>query len=48
MLHLLIGTSPWINTFVKSKIKSKNQLDKIYIKNGNKCNDYHDFKRQKR
>ena len=29
-----------MNDFVKSKIKWKNQLYKIYTKNGNKCNDY--------
>ena len=31
---------PWMNDFVKSKIKWKNQLCKIYTKNGYKCNDY--------
>ena len=31
---------PWMNDFVKSKIKWKNQLYKIYTKNGYKCNDY--------
>ena len=30
----------WMNDFVKSKIKWKNQLYKIYTKNGYKCNDY--------
>ena len=30
----------WMNDFVKSKIKWKNQLYKIYAKNGYKCNDY--------
>ena len=29
-----------MNDFVKSKIKWKNQLYKIYAKNGYKCNDY--------
>ena len=29
-----------MNDFVKSKIKWKNQLYKIYTKNGYKCNDY--------
>ena len=31
---------PWLNDFVKSKIKWKNQLHKIYTKNGYKYNDY--------
>ena len=31
---------PWMNDFVKSKIKWKNQLYKIYTKNGYKHNDY--------
>ena len=31
---------PWMNVFVKSKIKWKNQLYKIYNKNGYKHNDY--------
>ena len=31
---------PWMNDFVKSKIKWKNQLYKIYTKNGYKCNDF--------
>ena len=31
---------PWMNDFVKSKIKWKNQLYKIYTKNGYKYNDY--------
>ena len=31
---------PWINDFVKSKVEWKNQLHKIYTKNGYKCNDY--------
>ena len=31
---------PWMNDFVKSKIKWKNQLYKIYTKNHYKCNDY--------
>ena len=31
---------PWMNDFVKSKIKWKNQLYKIYTKNCYKCNDY--------
>ena len=31
--------SPW-NDFVKSKIKQKNQLYKVYTKNGSKYNDY--------
>ena len=35
----MIGT-PWMNDFIKSKIKWKNQLYKIYTKNGYKCNDY--------
>ena len=30
---------PWMNDYVKSKIKWKNQLYKIYTKNGYKCND---------
>ena len=30
----------WMNDFAKSKIKWKNQLYKIYSKNGYKCNDY--------
>ena len=30
----------WMNDFVKSKIKQKNQLCKIYTKNGYKSNDY--------
>ena len=29
-----------MNDFVKSRIKWKNQLYKIYTKNGYKCNDY--------
>ena len=32
--------TPWMNDFVKGKIKWKNQLYKIYIKNDYKCNDY--------
>ena len=32
--------APWMNDFVKSKIKWKNQLYKIYTKNGYKPNDY--------
>ena len=32
--------SPWMNDFVKSKIKWKNNLYKIYTKNCYKCNDY--------
>ena len=35
---------PWMNDFVKSKIKWKNQLYKIYTKNGYRCNDYLRFK----
>ena len=31
---------PWMNDFVKSKIKWKNQPYKIYTKNGYKSNDY--------
>ena len=31
---------PWMNDFVKSKIKWKNQLYKIYTKNGYKYDDY--------
>ena len=31
---------PWMNDFVKSKIKWKNQLYKIYTKNGYRYNDY--------
>ena len=31
--------TPWMNDFVKSKIKWKNQLCKIYIKNAYKYND---------
>ena len=31
---------PCMNGFVKSKIKWKNQLYKIYTKNHYKCNDY--------
>ena len=34
---------PWMNDFVKRKIKCKNQLY-IYIKNGYKCNDDPRFK----
>ena len=40
LLHLMIGSPPWMNNFVKSKIKWKNQLYKINTKNGYKCNDY--------
>ena len=31
---------PWMNDFVKSKIKLKNQHSKIYNKNGYRCNDH--------
>ena len=31
---------PWLNDFVKGKIKQKNKLYKIYSKNGYKCNDH--------
>ena len=31
---------PWMNDFVKSKIKLKNQHSKIYTKNGYRCNDH--------
>ena len=31
---------PWMNDFVKSKIKWENQLYKTDTKNGYKCNDY--------
>ena len=31
---------PWMNDFVKSKIKWKNQLYTIYTKSGYKHNDY--------
>ena len=31
---------PWMNDFVKSKIKWKNQLYKIYPENGYKSDDY--------
>ena len=31
---------PWMNDFVKTKIKFKKQLYNIYIKNGYKDNDY--------
>ena len=31
---------PWMNDFVKTKIKFKNQLYNTYIKNGYKGNDY--------
>ena len=31
---------PYMNDFVKSKIKQKNQLHKLYTKNGFKCNNY--------
>ena len=31
---------PWMNDFVKSKIKWKNQLYKIYTENGYKYDDY--------
>ena len=31
---------PWMNDFVKSKIKWKNQLFKIYTENGYQCNVY--------
>ena len=31
---------PWMNNFVKSKIKWKNQLYKTYTRNDYKCNDY--------
>ena len=31
---------PWMNDFAKSKIKQKNQLYKIYTKNGYNYNDY--------
>ena len=34
---------PWMNDYVKSKIKCKNQLYKTYAKNGYKCNDYFQF-----
>ena len=36
----MIWIPPWMNDFVKSKLKWKNQLYKIYTKNGYKCNDY--------
>ena len=36
---------PWMNDFVKSKIKWKNQLYKVYTKNEYKCNDYLRFKK---
>ena len=32
--------SPWMNDFVKSKIKGKNQLYNTYTKNGYKFNDH--------
>ena len=31
---------PWMNVYVKGKIKWKNQLCKRYAKNGYECNDY--------
>ena len=31
---------PWMNDYVKGKIKWKNQLYKTYAKNGYNCNDY--------
>ena len=31
---------PWMNDYVKGKIKWKNQLYKTYAKNRYKCNDY--------
>ena len=34
-----------MNDFVKSKIKWKNQLYKVYTKNEYKCNDYLRFKK---
>ena len=40
----MIWIPPWMNDFVKSKIKWKNQLYKIYTKNGYTCNDYLQFK----
>ena len=36
---------PWMNDFVKCKLKWKNQLCKIYIKYGYKCNDYLQLKK---
>ena len=39
------GRDPfWMNDFVKSKIKYKNQLYKIYTKNGYEYHDYLRFK----
>ena len=35
---------PWMNDFVKSKIKLKNQHSKIYTKNGYRCNDHPQLK----
>ena len=35
----MIGT-PWMIDFVKSKIKWKNELCKIYTKNRFNCNNY--------
>ena len=34
------GDLPWMNDYVKDKIKWKNQLYKTYAKNGYECNDY--------
>ena len=31
---------PWMNDYMKGKIKCKNQLYKTYAKNGYRCNDY--------